>query len=169
MSEQITALARVMTADTKISRSEIIDLIIEELTSDVDRELAQVNKELEQYEGREWTHEEVKHLIKKQALPKYELMQVHGGGWHFYVTDDGGPDAITVSAKDPLVKDFITEMKGLQGRRDALYEQKRKLDGNKKLLKASIMKRVLEGTAEGRNVLEQISQLKVTLRKQLGK
>ncbi len=168
MSEQITALAKVMTADT-----EIIELIIEELTEEVNNELEEVCQRLQKLEEREWTHEEVKHLIPKKAQkpPTYELFN-SGGKWQFCLADEytyANDDRIPVKVTDPLVKDWIAEVKELTDRKYALQAQKTKLDGNKRLLKANIMKRVLEGTAEGRNVLEQISQLKVTLRKQLGK
>lgn len=167
------ALAKVLSTDTKMSKSELIELIIEEMSSEIEVELAQVNERLEELENKTFAAADVEHLLKRARF------RIRVDTWNMrnrngapdaslqFSTRDGDGDELEVSPSDRIFGKHIGECVELSQRRDELQRQKSRFETQKKQVKATIMKRVLEGTAEGRNVLEQIQNLKVNLRKQL--
>src|SRR5271154_463752 len=108
--DNVTALARVMTADTKISRSEIIELIIEEMTSEVDEELKEIQERLNKLQRQTFSFDEVKHLIGKGkvrfAIDVDDHGDVKGKRSHMLVPDYD--NQIPVSQNDPDFGQYIT-------------------------------------------------------------
>ena len=170
--EQSTALSKVLAVDTKISRAEVIDLIMEEMIDEVETELNSAQEELNELESKKFSFEQVKHILARTKFEVNVDTYARGDGTranhsvNFAGSHSGDEDG-AVTERDKVVGDHITRVLELSQRVNELRKQKQNIDGNKRVFRATIMKKVLEGTQEGRNVLAQIGQLKVQLRKQL--
>lgn len=160
-----------LAVDAKLTPAQLIDLIIEEMTDEVETELKESEDRLRELEEREFSYAEISHIVGKSKFRVEVDTYVHGSRTNHYVCMAGrnSDDSVVVSPRDKVLGPHIREVMELSERVNELRVQKQNIDGNKRKFRATIMKRVLEGTAEGRNVLSQIKTLKLQLRTQLSK
>lgn len=163
-----TALVKALeSADTKITRSELIDLIMEEMESELDAEIKAASKRLDTLTNKTFTFDEVKSHLKDVkftiSVDTYQktTARLSVGG------NRGYNESIVVANSDSTFGDYIQAC--AQATRDLqrLRDQRSNMLNSKRSVKVAIIKRCLEGTKDGRAVLEQVQAMKTALRKQL--
>jgi|SRR5579863_987901 len=167
--EPNTALAKALEqADTKITRSELIDLIQEEMESELTGEIKAVRRRLDALKSPTYSFDDVKHLYQGR---KFKL-EVQWDSYNRKTTarltlNNEGYSGIGVDLKDPKFAEAIQERAELQRELERLEEQHRNMVNSKRSVKVAIIKKCLEGTKDGRAIMDQVAALKSSLRKQL--
>jgi hypothetical protein len=163
-----TSLAKVMSAGVStLTRTELIDLVMEEMIADLDAELKDAHDKLEAIDKQKYTFEQIKHLLVGRGA-EFELdVATRCGKPQHAVSLGYEARRIAVSPKDPMFADRIKETLRLQNVVNKLAQQKNKIESNRKQFKVEVTKRILEATAEGRNVLQQLTALKAQMRNKL--
>lgn len=163
--DKVTALAKIVSVDAKLTRTEVIDILIEEMRMDFERQIEGAQEELKKWTGRRWTHEEIKHLIPPAEPPTYELSYFSNDAYTFYMRTEQ-PRAI-IKRDDPLIKDYLEKQAAAKSKLETLCGQRDALLGNRKALRAAILKRILADTKDGKLALAEIGAYKDNLVKQL--
>lgn len=163
-----------LAVDAKLTPAQLIDLVMEEMVDEVDSELKAAEAELEELENKTFSFDDVKHILSKQKfhvnVDTYDCSRGRERNHSIGIGEnDYGDSNASVGERDKVLGEHVRQVLETSARVNELRTQKQNIDGNKRVFRATIMKRVLEGTAEGRNVLAQIKNLKVTLRTQLAK
>jgi hypothetical protein len=150
-------------ADIKLTRSELIDLIVEDTLQDLNAEAETDDARAEELRKRTWPIDEVikfaPHLrftVGQSYNDKKGLAEIRLD----YNTDD-------VSADHPAIAEHLAEAKALEARRAKRKAETYRITQNRAKFKLNVMKRLLEETEEGRSVLEQIKNMKITVTRQL--
>ena len=148
-----------------ISRTELIDIITEDTLADINAELAVLKKQVRDIEDNTFTFEQVKHILKKGT---YTVSRSYSSGKVelIIVIRDRGE---LTTGNDATFKRYAQELKSLKKKWSDLVDQRHKIENNKRFFKTEILKKVLADSQEGRDILTQLSTLKVQLRRQLSK
>lgn len=154
------ALTRLISTDAKLTKSEVMDLLLEEMLTDLEAEQKQVAADLEVARSRMTvTFAEVAHLARP-AEATIDVDSYFFNGPHRNVATF----KVIVPENDPILGERVAEVRRLRDRQAEISNQVHKLQSSKAALKTSVLRSILESTPEGKEALAALSTLKVSLR-----
>ena len=155
--------------EPRLTRTELVDLIIDESIADLDARLDELRKAEAKLE------EKKRKLVLADVLPFVTAKSAElsfSRRWHRDREDKDDLD-FTISGRIPAAKlpDWYVAQKkaeeDLQEKKSAVCEMRAKLKDGRARARSLVSRRILEGTAEGRALLEHVAELKKTIRAQL--
>ncbi len=138
--------------ETKLTRSEAIELMLEEAREQTGNRVKAIEKELHDLQ-----HLSPDELDDLHAVAKNAHMRIAWNGEEVNVSFD-----VKSSAFPKWIKERRARQKDLEEERNTLYTVQRSLEDKGKA-KLAIMKQVLESNDEGRKFLAQVEQMSVAL------
>lgn len=153
----LCTVSQELPVETKLTRSEIIDLVIESVHEDLNKKKDELERALNS-------------LRKVQLTPEIEKLVLSRTVVSIYVPYDGGQPTLSATVNDndhfPLPKELKNhggQVIKLKKEINEVEQALRQLQ-NKSAAKNTILKRFLEGTAEGRELLRRIGEFKMQLK-----
>lgn len=141
--------------ETKLTKSEVIDLIIDSMTTELKQKQHVLEQELQAVSN--FSVEEITDLLVTQGA-KASIRE----SWNNKTLVTVNVQALEVKPTGAL-KDRLTKIHAINAELTRLRQVQNELEGNKARAKNEILKRFLEQTEEGRTVLEQINGFKLKL------
>lgn len=142
--------------ETKLTKSEAIDLLVEELRTDLEAGLKQNELDLKDARRQFRTHD-----IKAEVTSSvFELEHSYDGKLTLQLRLTA--DQLTESGKAKLAR-----IRSLEAMRDSMQKQSYAIDDRRGKAKNAILKTMLEGTEEGQRFLELLGNLKLKVQPKL--
>lgn len=123
-----------LTNPNTVTRAELVDMVVEDVLSGLEKERASIDKRMGERRGRAYTLEE---------------LELHPGAT-FQLRYN---NEIAVSVKSEVMVNHYRHLQALEKQHRAVSNQIYQLTNDRRKVKAEITKRILESTAEGKALL----------------
>jgi len=161
MENELLKLTQSVPLETKLTRSELMDVILDEMESDLNS-------------ARERLVTEEESLKRLTDIEASDLIRVNGVKFKVELTWDGkvrlefctGSGSVQVKPT-PVVKDKVKRLSQISEEKQAFQSLREQVTNNRSKAKTALLKKFLEGSAEGRNILDLISEFRISLQKKL--
>jgi hypothetical protein len=159
-------------ADTKLTRTEVVDLIMSEMQEEFQAQQVELQKQTQEL-GWYDSAEELKHLLSGDAklhvnVQDYLMNQPNG-----VVEPANHEVVVAISVSVPISKmpasyiEWRAKHRGLMTAQRDLHMKTQELHYNKSKVKNEIIKRSLEVSVDGKQILENIENIKKGLKQKL--
>ena len=154
----------VLPGEVKLTKGEVIDLVIEKMREENLAQQRQVDLEIKKIYGTGKCHGAV-------ALDMSEVMSlVKNGSASLHIDDYRGRDEVHITI--PLEKghrftETVKQLKALRNKSNKLRDTLRQINDSKAKIKTEILTQMLKSTKEGMDILSQIEKFKVTMHQKL--
>jgi hypothetical protein len=147
--EALAVLSQELPVDMKLTRGEVIDLIIDSTVQDLETQVKDLEVQIKEANSFK--------ITQAQLLKHFKDVEFNLQGWN---------NDISLVTKIPLPNEFIDQLKA----RDALVKQQRNVRtalnqfNNRAAAKTAILRNLLNGTEKGRDLLGRLDKLKIDLK-----
>lgn len=172
LNQQSTGALLAQVVETKISRAELIDMIVEKLEAEINAEMTKLEAAKKDLGAPELTLSKAVELAKGQEV-KTEVERCNRYNYDQHRYMDTGEVKVTVTftvQKDQLPKrytDHEAKAAALSKQVDDLRFKLNRLRNGKQRARAEIVRRALESTPAGEKVFAAINELSERLRDEL--
>jgi hypothetical protein len=151
--------------ETKLTRTEVLDLILDELTEELNSQIEPIEKELEALPGSDKIKADFALFAKKLTSQKVSIDEPYD--W------DSGDYTVSVQVKMPRsalpaeIRDVLVKRRKLETQKEAIQEQLRKLTNSKVRARNELIRKSLEASSEGKEIIARLTEFKFALRPKL--
>jgi hypothetical protein len=166
MKKNAAAITKATSADVKLTRSELVDIIVHEMQSEAKKEETRIVDKIKEINA-SFTVEDVMPLLRGKSFSFGSYSLEGPTRFELFVGRDENDDGetVTVTVDDPVLGDRLAKLAELKEQLQEVKEKQYKMMSNQRDIKMEVLKRMLEGSEDGRSILDQISKIKVNLNK----
>lgn len=147
--------------DTRLTRSEIIDLVLSEVTAEMQREYEKLGEEMERLQS---LPKEVAIELLRGTRAKFLLKKdYHSNSW-LIEHDSEEWAARFINGKHPTIASTVARLNEINERRELLNKRIREIRNDRGAAKNFIIRQTLLSSPEGREIMADIERLKASLR-----